>query len=199
MASALLSAAGVAPAHGQAVRDTVEVLSVEVEGTERLPGALVRSIISTQPTGCISTALQPLCWFGASLDRHYLDARALTADQLRLRLFYHQRGFREARVELDTSRADRGMHVLFRITEGQPVIVGSVQIEGAAEIGGGITRSLPLRAGAPLSMVNFEATRDTLVARLANRGYAAADVLANYEILASESHRADIEYQLIPG
>jgi outer membrane protein assembly factor BamA len=185
--------------NGQAVRDTVEVLSVEVEGAERLPDALVRSVIATQPTSCISVALQPICWLGGSLDRHYLDVRTLTADLLRLRLFYHQRGFREARVELDTTRVQRGMHVRFRIAEGEPVVVASVQIEGAAEIGGALTRDLPLRAGQPLSMLAFEATRDTLTVRLANRGYAAADVLANYEIPASDNRRAEVEYQLMPG
>ncbi|HEX6135055.1 MAG TPA: BamA/TamA family outer membrane protein [Longimicrobiales bacterium] len=183
----------------QTLRDTVEVLSVRVEGAEQLPPALVRSMIATQPTRCVSAALQPVCWLGASLDRHYLDPRQLTADLLRVRFFYHQRGYREARVALDTTRVEDGIHVRFRIVEGAPVRVGSIEIQGAAEIGGGITRNLPLRAGAPLSMVEFEATRDTLIARLANRGYAAADVLANYEIPAASAFRAEVEYQLIPG
>jgi outer membrane protein assembly factor BamA len=194
----MAAAASFAPAHAQTLRDTVEVLSVEVEGTEQLPEALVRSVVATLPTRCVSAALQPLCWFGASLDRRYLDPRMLTADLLRLRLFYHQRGFREARVELDTASVANGIHITFRIREGEPVIVASVQVEGAEELGG-ITRSLPLRAGQPLSMVAFEATRDTLIARLANRGYAAADVLANYEIQAQDARAASVEYQLIPG
>ncbi|HSJ29788.1 MAG TPA: BamA/TamA family outer membrane protein [Longimicrobiales bacterium] len=186
-------------ASAQNVRDTVEVLSVEIRGAERVPAALVRSVVATQATGCISAALQPVCWLGGSLDRHYLDGRMLTADLLRLRLFYHQRGFREARVELDTTRTGRGIHILFRITEGEPVIVRSVQVEGAGEIGAGLTNNLPLRAGQPLSMLAFEATRDTLIARLANRGYAAADVLANYEIPATDARSSEVAYQLMPG
>lgn len=187
------------PAHAQVRRDTVEVLSVTVAGAEQIPAAIVRSVIATQPTGCVSAALQPVCWLGASLDRHYLDPQLLSVDLLRVRLFYHQRGFREARVELDTTREGTGAHVRFRIAEGAPVIVGSVEVEGGTEIGGGITRSLPMRAGQPLSMIDFEASRDTLIARLANRGYAAADVLANYEIPASDAYHADVQYQLIPG
>jgi outer membrane protein insertion porin family/translocation and assembly module TamA len=195
----LLDAGTAAAVSAQVVRDTVEVLSVAIEGAERLSPALVRSVIATQPTGCISAALQPICWLGASLDRHYLDPRTLAVDLLRLRLFYHQRGFREARVALDTTRAGNGIHVLFRITEADPVVVLSVQVEGAGELGAAITRDLPLRAGEPLSLVNFEATRDTLITRLANRGYAAADVLANYLIPANDPYRAEVEYQLIPG
>jgi outer membrane protein assembly factor BamA len=183
----------------QALRDTVEVRSVDIRGAERVPETLVRGVIATLPTRCISAALQPLCWFGASLDRHYLDQRTLTIDLLRVRLFYHQQGFREARVELDTVRGAGGMRVRFDIVEGNPVIVAGLQVAGAEEIGGGITRNLPLRAGQPLSMDAFEATRDTLIARLANRGYAAADVLANYEIQAGDARRAEVEYQLIPG
>ncbi|MBR9990823.1 MAG: BamA/TamA family outer membrane protein [Gemmatimonadetes bacterium] len=194
----LLSAAP-APAFSQALRDTVEVLSVDVRGAQRVPVAIVRSVIATQATGCISAALQPLCWLGMSLDRHYLDARVLTADLLRLRLFYHQRGFREARVDLDTTHVSGGIRILFRIHEGEPVIVTSVEIQGASEIGGGVTGNLPLRAGQPLSMIEFEATRDTLITRLANRGYAAADVLANYEVPASDSRRATVDYQLMTG
>jgi outer membrane protein insertion porin family/translocation and assembly module TamA len=196
----LLLQAGIAGAvSAQLGRDTVEVLSVAVEGPDRLSPALVRSVIATQPTRCVSAALQPLCWLGASLDRHYLDPRTLAVDLLRLRLLYHQRGFRDARVALDTTRTSAGIHVRFRITEGEPVLVRSVQVEGAGELGGAITRSLPLRAGEPLSLVDFEVTRDTLITRLANRGYAAADVLANYTIPANDPYRAEVEYQLIPG
>lgn len=197
--AALILPVSPADVHAQDSRDSVEVRSVEIEGMQRLPAELVHSVIATQPTRCISAALQPVCWLGGSLDRHYLDARTLMADLLRLRLFYHQRGFREARVELDTTRSDRGMHILFRISEGEPVLVSTVEVVGAAEIGGALTSRLPLRAGEPLSMLAFEATRDTLIARLANRGYAAADVLANYEIPAAGSGRAEVEYQLMPG
>jgi outer membrane protein assembly factor BamA len=185
--------------HAQALRDTVEVRSVAIEGAERIPESVLRGVIATLPTRCVSAALQPLCWFGASLDRHYLDVRVLTADLLRLRLFYHQRGFRAARVELDTTRMADGMHVRFRIREGDPVIVNSVQVAGAEEIGGGLTRDLPLRAGNPLSIPDLEATRDTLIARLANRGYAAAEVLSNYQIEASDDRTADVDYELLPG
>ncbi|HEX2166950.1 MAG TPA: BamA/TamA family outer membrane protein [Longimicrobiales bacterium] len=199
IAIALLAAAAPASGVAQAVRDTVEVRSVSIEGTQQIPVELVRSVIATQPTRCISAALQPVCWLGASLDRHYFDARTLTADLLRVRLFYHQRGFRDARIALDTTRSARGMDVLFRITEGEPVVVTSVQVQGASEIGGGLASALPLRAGQPLSIIAFEAARDTLISRLANRGYAAADVLANYEIPANDDRRAQVEYQLIPG
>lgn len=179
--------------------DTVEVLAVRFEGAERAPADLLRTAIATTPTQCRSVALQPLCWAGLSLDRHYLDARALAADVFRLRVFYYQHGFREARVELDTVRNTDGMRVTFQIREGEPVVVRNVIVEGVEAFDARLTRSLPVVVGRPFSMIEFEATRDTLTQRLANRGYAAAEVLANYDIPRSDPHSADVAFQLIPG
>jgi outer membrane protein assembly factor BamA len=179
--------------------DAVELLSVRFAGADRVPTELLRTAIVSVPTQCVSAALQPLCWVGISLDRHYVDVRALASDVFRLRVFYYQRGYRDARIELDTLRTAAGMHVVFRIAEGEPVVVRGVTLEGAEALDPPVTRNLPLREGRPFSMIEFEATRDTLVHRLANRGYPAAEVLANYDIPAGGGLHADVAYQLIPG
>lgn len=176
-----------------------EILSVSFRGPEQLTEEALRTAIVTAPTRCVSAALRPLCWLGLSRDRRYLDHRALAADVFRLRVFYYQRGYREARVELDTVRVPRGMHVRFLVREGRPVVVHTIDVEGAAELGGGLERALPVRAGEPLSMLRFEAARDTLRRRLANRGHAHADVLANYDIPGSDPYRAELSFQLVPG
>jgi outer membrane protein assembly factor BamA len=190
--------AGASPAAAQRFQgDTVEVLSIAFQGARQVPVELLRTAIQTVPTRCVSVALQPLCWLGVSKDRHYLDMRALAADAVRLRIFYYQRGFREARIELDTVRAGSGMHVRFRVTEGQPIVVHTVRVDGAADVDG-IARALPIQPGRPFSVVEFESTRDTLTARLANRGFASAYVLANYDIPAGE-YQVDVAYQLDRG
>jgi outer membrane protein assembly factor BamA len=192
--------AAAVPAAAQQPRPgAVEVLSVGFTGADRIPAELLRTAIVTTPTRCISVALQPLCWMGASKDRYYLDTRALAADVFRLRVFYYQRGFREARVELDTVRAGAGMRVAFQVDEGRPVLVRSVVVESPDGIEPGLERNLPVRAGRPFSMLEFEAARDTLRHRLANRGYATADVLANYEITADDPYYAEAAFHLIPG
>jgi outer membrane protein insertion porin family len=178
--------------------DALEVLSVRFVGAERIPVELLRTAIMTVPTSCISAALQPLCWLGLSRDRQYLDERALAADVFRLRVFYYQHGFRDARIELDTARTPAGVHIAFRIAEGRPVVVASVDVAGEG-LDPAITANLPIRAGRPFNMGEFEATRDTLIGRLANRGYARADVLANYDIPGGDGHTVTVEYHLIPG
>lgn len=197
-AAALLACVLAAPVQAQrTLDDPVEVRSVSFEGTGEVPDELLRTAIATTPTRCISLA--PLCWLGISKDRHYLDPRALAADVFRLRVFYYQRGYREARIELDTIRSGAGMEVIFRVHEGRPVIVADVKVEGLEGLDHGLLRNLPVRRGRPFSILEFEATRDTLISRLANRGFAGADVLANYEIPGSDPHRADVEFYLLPG
>lgn len=200
LATAALFPLLAAPAAASAQRngEPVEVASVRFPGADQIPAALLATAIETVPTRCVSAALQPLCLFGLSKDRYFLDQRALAADVFRLRVFYYQRGFRQARVELDTVRGDAGMHVRFRIAEGRPVRVRSITVEGAEGVGRDITRNLPTRRGEPFSMVDFEATRDSLVGRLANLGYAAADALANYDI-PDGGYDADVSFFMIPG
>jgi outer membrane protein insertion porin family len=198
--AALLLAVHVAPTAAQRFPgDTVEVLSIRFEGVRQVPEELLRASIVTAQTQCITAALMPLCWLGQTLDRQYLDPRALASDVFRLRVFYHQRGYREASIELDTTRVPGGIHVRFRVNEGRPVLVGSVQIEGGDSIDRRLGRDLPVAVGRPFSIIEFETTRDTLIARLADRGFAAADVFANYDIGAEDRYRADVSFTLVPG
>lgn len=199
VAAAATALAG-SPASAQRMPgDTIEVLSLRFEGARRVPAQLLRTAISTERTECVSAALQPFCWLGMSLDRKYLDPRMLPADSLRLWLFYRQRGYRDAVIGLDTARVPGGVHITFRIDEGEPVIVQSLLIETDEDLPGAVTRNLPLRVGGPFDEILFEATRDTIIARLANRGHAAADVLANYDIRSDDPHHADVEYQVMAG
>jgi outer membrane protein assembly factor BamA len=204
---ALLVLLAAAPAAAQRMPgDTVEVLSLRFAGTTVFSDELLRSAIMTTPTQCISVALQPLCWVGISRNRQYYDPRALAADMLRLNYFYRQRGYRQATVALDTTRVPGGIHVIFRIAAGRPVLVHSITIEGADSLGrarpeaiSGLTRNLPLRAGEPLNEIELYATTDSLTARLANRGYAGAEALANYDIRTDDPFRADVAYTVVPG
>ena len=196
---ALVSTLAPAPAAAQRGPDSVEVRSIEFEGNESFPDAQLRTAIVAAPTRCASSALLPVCWFGGALDRQFFDPRIFAADSFRIRLFYYQRGFREARVELDSVRRGTGIDVRFDIAEGRPVLVDSIRYEGLEQVPARLLRNLPLRVGAPLSEPQFEATRDTLRVRLQDRGYYHADVLANYEILSGSPYSARVEYLAMPG
>jgi outer membrane protein assembly factor BamA len=177
--------------------DSIEVVSLDFDGVRTFDEDLLRTAIVTQPTRC--RAFAPLCWLGVGEDRQYLDERALGADVVRIRLFYYQQGYREAQVEVDTARIDTGVRITFRVDEGVPVLVDAIELAGADSVPPDVLRELPLEAGAPLSLVAVEATRDTIRARLANRGFAHGEALIGYGVRTETPHAAAVHLELIPG
>ena len=178
--------------------DSVLVDDIDFVGASAFDDAVLRTAIVTSETRC-ANALIPLCWLGIGVRDEYVDARTLGADVVRLRIFYFERGYRQARVELDTLRQDDELEVRFRIDEGRPVRVSSIALTDGDSLPAALAADLPLRSGAPLSLIDYEAARDTLRTRLHDYGYASADVLASYLIPADSPYQAQVEYQLLAG
>ena len=147
-------------------------------------------------------ALSPFCWVGTdfAIRRSYLRESEIPIDQLRLQVWYQQRGFRE--VEVDTASTieeDGRVAISFIIREGEPVLVTSIEFEGVDQFeGDGLLEGLPLQVGDPLNLLALDATRETLSRRLANRGYARVDVLLRHFIPA-DSYRARVTFDVDPG
>lgn len=184
----LLALLGAAPLSAQAAP---EVRKIEFEGAKSFREEFLRAAIISNQTRCSLHVI--VCWLGK--DRQYVDEVGLRGDLVRLRLFYYQRGFRDARIQLDTLREDDGIEIRFRITEGVPVRVRSVELTGME----GLHDDLPIAVGQPFSLIDYEAARDTLHARLANLGYARAEVLANYTIPRDSQYVAHVQFEVVPG
>jgi outer membrane protein assembly factor BamA len=180
-------------------RDSVEVLSIEFVGAQAVPHELLRGSIVSNATRCRNPALALLCLGGVGLRRDFLDDRTLAADLARLRLLYFSRGYREATVELDTARAEQGVHIRFVISEGRAVRVGSVGFDETGGVPLDVFRNLPLRVLEPFSLKLYEATRDTLTARLRSHGFAGAQVLSSYAISNVDRYTADVIFDIEPG
>ncbi|MGQ0561549.1 MAG: hypothetical protein ACT443_06715, partial [Gemmatimonadota bacterium] len=155
--SLLLLAAGVTGSAG--AQDTPEVREISFAGARTFDERLLRAAIVSDQTRC---DLFLLCLFGTGIDRHYVDEIGLSGDLVRLRMFYYQRGFREAAIRLDTLGSDKGLELRFTIDEGRPVQVATLAVTGAEGLGG----ALPLAVGQPFSLLDYEMARDTLSARL---------------------------------
>ena len=183
---------GAAPLHAQ----DREVKGIRFEGAHSFDEELLRAAIISNPSSCS---------FFVMCTRSYLDPAALRGDLVRLRLFYYQRGYRGAAITLDTVPRDQGVEVRFNVVEGQPVIVSQVGVvpDDTSNIDGptrsAFRRALPLRAGAVFNLLDYEAARDTLRGRLANLGYARAEVLANYLIPRDSSYRAHVQFDVLLG
>ena len=181
-----------------------QVTVVRFLGNQSFSDQALASAIVTRETECRSTILQPFCLFGAdwAQEPFYLQARSLARDLARIRLFYYERGYRQATVDTTVVRpTPEEVRIRFLIEEGRPVIVDSLRFEGLAGVpdSAQITDDVPLEAGDPLSGPLMDATRDSIRSRLQNRGYAHADVLRNYFIGAEDPYSARVSYDVYTG
>lgn len=194
----VLAPAGAAAQYGP--EDSREVVEIRFDGAHTFDHDELRAAIVTRASACkLPVPLSVVCLAGAARQREYLDPAMLAADALRVRIFYFQRGYREAEVQADTVPAGDGVRVVFQITEGRPTRVATVEVLGAEGfLPPDIADQLPLRVGEPFNLLAAEAARDSLVNALRNRGYPRAEVLLNTDIPAGLAE-AHVQFDLIPG
>jgi len=199
LATAALAAVPAAPLAAQTL-DAPEVVEVRFEGANRIAQERLRSAIRTRETRCGRTLLAPLCWMGVGVERFLLDEELVRADELRLRLFYFERGYRDATVESSVDVARDGATVVFTVEEGRPVRVRAIEFGGeAGRVPAAMEDPLPLRTGGPLDLALLQATRDTIQSRLRNNGYASGQALAAYLIPTDSPRIARVSFDVFPG
>jgi outer membrane protein assembly factor BamA len=178
-----------------------EVRSVAFVGNLAFPRDSLAAAIATTETTCRSVFLTPVCWLGLAQRRGELRAVEVERDAARLQIWYQRRGFREARVTASSSLGSDGRaEVVFTIAEGQPVLADLIEYVGADSLAStGLLDGLPIRPGDRWSSLRLDATRDTLVRRLNNRGYPYADVLRQTVFPAAESYHAHVTFEIAPG
>jgi len=183
-----------------------EVTSVSFEGNETFPGDSLARAIATRETECRSWVFYfpiPLCPLGVdfALSRSQLRDRDLPRDRARLTLWYRARGFREVAVDLPTvTQTPTTAEVVFRVTEGTPLIAASIDyVGGEAFSDSDLLDDLPIAAGDRLSTLALDATRDTITRRLSNDGYAYAEVFRSAVRPADDRFNAIVTFEIVPG
>jgi outer membrane protein assembly factor BamA len=190
---------GAMPAQAQTSRP--EITRIRFEGNRVFDDDDLRSAIYNRETECKQLVFQPLCWMGveAALDRRYLQPREVPLDALRLQAYYWLRGYRDAAVDTALVRDDGTVGIEFRIDEGEPVLVGRMEVFGLEDLDiPGVASDLPLRVGDPLSAIRMEAVKDTLVSRLREVGYAHAAVFSGFFIPA-DTRSAEVTFDVDAG
>ncbi len=121
-------------------------------------------------------------WIGLGEKRPF-DQVEFDRDVLRITLLYRKSGYMNVAVDTVVRRTDNDIYITFLIDEGPPVILDSLGVLGLDSVAkpGLVTRDLPLQAGDPFSRILLDATSDTLVRRLRDRGYPDAIAFQSFE------------------
>jgi len=194
--AAVSLAAPVVPLAAQIEQRVVRQLSFE--GNHAIDGYTLASAIATSNSAWLARAWW-VRWLGLG-EKRYLDEIEFRRDVVRLLLLYRQSGYMRVRVDTLVRRTPDAAYITFRITEGPPVRVTRMTITGVDGIldTAELRRDLPLQLGAPFNRFLFQASADTIVAWLQNRGHPAADVLRNFDSNA-DSLTATVELDAEPG
>lgn len=138
-------------------------------------------------------------WMGLG-EKRYFDQVEFDRDILRITLLYRKSGYMNVEVDTLVRRTPKDIYITFLISEGQPVLLDSLQILGLDSVAKPevIERDLPLRPGDPFNRILLDATADTLVRRLRDRGYPDALAFQSFERDKAELV-ADAAIDLQPG
>ncbi len=138
-------------------------------------------------------------WLGLG-EKRYFDPIEFRRDVLRLTLFYRQSGFMEVKVDTLVRYSGRDVHLRFRITEGPPIVVRDIKVTGLDSVAKheDVVADLPLREGAPFNRFLFQASADSIITRLRNRGYPGPEVFRNYAVDRS-ARSATLSLDVVPG
>ena len=160
----------------RALHDSVTVTTVTFPGATHVSTDDLKRVIFTRASPCRLPFLIPVCKVSTSqvvVDRRRTTSAALGEDITALRVYLWQRGFREAQVDTVLTAQKRGSAVAFRIAEGEPTLIATLDVSqrfpvlSAAELALAVT----LKQGEPLSLIALDTTLTRLRAAAWNHGY----------------------------
>ncbi len=152
----------------------VEVRRLSFDGNSAFSDAELASAIVTTPSGWARRFLR----LPTAL-KYCLDRAELPNDRIRLVVFYRRRGFPDVTVDTVVNALNKSaVEVRFRISEGRPITVAGLGINGLDSVANraAITRDLPVKVGDRFDRVVVQAARDTITRRLRNAGYPRAQL-----------------------
>jgi len=161
------------------------VRGLSFEGNHAIDHYTLSAAIATTNSSTFATS-PFLRWLGLGEKRPFNELE-FRRDVVRLLLLYRQSGYMNAVIDTVVRREARDVYVKFRIYEGDPVRLTRLDVLGVDSILDvpAVKRALPLQVGDPFNRALFQASADTIVGRLKNRGYPYADVLRSYDVDAA--------------
>jgi outer membrane protein insertion porin family len=174
------------------------VRGLHFEGNRAIDDYTLRISIATSNSGYLARAGW-IKWLGLG-EKKYFDETEFRRDVLRLILLYRVSGYLQVRVDTLVRRSRDAVDITFRIAEGPPVRVRSIDISGTDGIAQrrDLLRDIPIAVGDPFNRARFEWAADTIRAVLRDRGYPFGEVYRSYDV-NEDSLSARIAFEADPG
>jgi outer membrane protein insertion porin family len=174
-----------------------EVRHVNFEGNDTFSAAELSARVLSTPSSAIYN-LTHKSWLGTK--RCFPDI-GLANDVLNLQTFYRNYGFYDTKV--DTAVVPAGpqrVDIVFRITEGPPLILDSLGISGLDSVPDRdrILRDPVVKVGERVGPLLVAAQTDTILSRLRNHGYPKATAFRAFDTQPTE-HRAQLGLDVRTG
>jgi len=176
------------------------VTGLKFSGNRAIDDRTLKAAIATSASSLKYTfPLGLLRWLPVGT-RRYFDETEFRRDVARVRLFYLQHGYYDARVDTVVRRSGDNVRIEFRITENEPTLIDTVIVQGidSVENAGQLQRRLLLRPGEPFNRYLFQASVDTLLTLLRDRGYPFAQVFRSYTVDRGQ-RSARVEFDVMTG
>jgi outer membrane protein assembly complex protein YaeT len=168
----------------------IEVKSLKFTGNTAVTSDQLKSVLATAPSDTLVGIALP---WGT---KRYFSREQFEADLKRIGAFYRDRGYPDARVaSFDAKLAanQESVSVTIDVSEGEPVRVERIVLEGLEPLPAGRVRQLetrmPLKPGAPLDRALLQANRETVLDELRDNGYPYATVRLGEDPGSSERQR----------
>ncbi len=178
VALGLMSALG-PPAEAQEEAERF-VRHLSFEGNLAIQERVLRRAIATSQSAFF--ARSPMVrWLGLGAKSRF-DERAFRRDVLRIQALYGAYGYRDAKVDTIVRRGPAAVDIQFRISEGAPLRVSSLAIDGGYGLGldPAIRRALPFVVGEPFNRLVLQTSVNVIRAILRDAGYPFAEVAGRF-------------------
>jgi outer membrane protein assembly complex protein YaeT len=178
------------------------IVRVTFRGVAAVSEAELLASIQTAPSRCRGFLLRPFCMIsnaGLFEQTHRLDSLEMRRDELRLRVRYFQRGYREAQVTATTEPRGGGVEVVFDVKEGPPTLMASLELQQTNQVldSRQLRRASTPAKGSPLDLIKLDSATIRLRESLHQLGYLDA-TLRDTVVLDRDAHAARVQITIDP-
>jgi outer membrane protein assembly complex protein YaeT len=181
-----------------AQEDPLVIRQLNFEGNRAIDELTLRAVIGTTNSSWFARS-GLVRWIGLG-EKRYFDEREFQRDVLRLTLLYRKSGYLDVKVDTLVVRQPQDIYLTVRINENEPVRVTALDLIGLDTLPEPLrfTRDLPLRVGDPFNRFLMQASVDTIIRRLQDRGYPSAEVFQNFD-MDKAARTARVALDVYPG